>query len=344
MKSILLFFGTIFCLHSHAQTFTSNTFKLQELKKILDSSVVVGLGEVGHGFESINETKAVLVGVLHSELNYEAIAFESSFTESIVGFMKGGDLDARTKSFLYPFWNTPSVKKSLQSFFEKEKFSKPLIIGFDIQEDCRFNKLSEFLIDKNLISINKGKLDECDSILSYYIGKQYSRKSNLSNQEYLLLIQNYELIETEINAKELDSLRSKLVRRSITNRKWLCKYLTLSAAKEKMYYRDSLMAENVKWIQNELYPTKKLIIWAADSHIAKKVSNRDPLWMGEWLSWYFNYNYYSISFQKGTGDTSFIWPKTSYKLTNKPDEKFNLIIYLDRLKKIKDEEWRTPCD
>ncbi len=344
MKQFLYLIWTICSLHSQAQTYSPDTFNLHELKKILGSSVIVGLGEVGHGFETINKTKSALLQFLESELKFEAIAFEGSFTESVVSFMKGGDLDSRAKSFLYPFWNTPSVKTSLKSFFDKEKGLKPLIIGFDIQEDCRFNKLSQLLIEKQLVFENKGKLDECDSVLSYYIGEHFSRKGTLSKQEYLLLIQNYELIEIEIRARRLDLFQSKLLERSIENRKWLCRYLTLSTAKDKMYYRDSLMADNVKWIQKEIYPTNKFILWAANTHIAKKAGNRNTVWMGEWLSSFFRDNYFAISFQKGTAGKPFISSNTSYNYPTTSNEKFDLVIYMDKLKKIRAQEWMTSCD
>lgn len=336
---------TICILNAQGQVSLFDTIELQKLKKEISNSSIVGLGEVEHGFESINEAKSTLLNMLQTELNFNAVAFESSFIESIVSFLNNDALETRAKNFLYPFWNTTSVKTALKNLFDNEKsLLKPLIIGFDIQEDCRFQKFSEYLISKRLITTNKDKLKDCDSILSSYIGKDFSRKGAITNQEYLLLIHNYKEIAEEIKTKKFDALQKKLIERSIENRKWLCKYLTLTNVREKMYHRDSIMADNISWLKNELYSVNKLIIWAANTHIAKFTSNKKPTWTGEWLSSVYGDKYFTIAFQKGSGDKTFYLKNIYFNYSNNANEKFNMVIYLDKLRKIKAQEWITHCD
>ena len=333
------------CLYTQGQTLSFDTSELSRFKKQIGSSFIIGLGEVGHGFESINEAKAALVGVLHKELQFEAVAFESSFTESIASFFNNDSLDTRSENFLYPFWNTASVKTALNNFFDSEiKCQKPLIIGFDIQEDCRFEQLSQLLIHKGIISAGTEKLNVCDSILSYYIGKNFSRKGAITGDEHFLLSNNYDAIAKEISLKHIDSLQKKLLLRSIENRKWLCKYLTLKSPSEKMYYRDSLMASNVLWIRNELYPANKFILWAANTHIAKHNNNKSPKWMGERLSSIYPNTYYTVGFQKGTADKMFFLQSIQLNYSINSFKTFDMVIYLDKLKKIQRHEWVTPCD
>ena len=345
MKPFLYFILTICILNAQGQVSLFDTIELQKLKKEISNSSIVGLGEVEHGFESINEAKSTLLNMLQTELNFNAVAFESSFIESIVSFLNNDALETRAKNFLYPFWNTTSVKTALKNLFDNEKsLLKPLIIGFDIQEDCRFQKFSEYLISKRLITTNKDKLKDCDSILSSYIGKDFSRKGAITNQEYLLLIHNYKEIAEEIKTKKFDALQKKLIERSIENRKWLCKYLTLTNVREKMYHRDSIMADNISWLKNELYSVNKLIIWAANTHIAKFTSNKKPTWTGEWLSSVYGDKYFTIAFQKGSGDKTFYLKNIYFNYSNNANEKFNMVIYLDKLRKIKAQEWITHCD
>jgi erythromycin esterase len=346
MKQILFFILTICILKAKGQAPSFDTPQWQEIKKEIGNSSIVGLGEIGHGFESINQTKSVFVDFLHTELNFQAVMFESSFTESVIGFLSNDFLENRLKNFLYPFWNTTSVKTALKGFFNDEKHTAlPLIIGFDIQEDCRFQRLSEYLNTKKLITTNKEKLNECDSILSFYIGKNFSRKGAITNPEYLILLRNYELIAGELKAQNLDTLKQKLLQRSIENRKWLCKYLTFLSVTQKMYYRDSLMADNIKWLKNNMYAKNKLIIWAANTHISKVTKSKQPKWMGEWLSYVYLEKYFSISFQKGQSIGNDISAgNTSFKYFNKPNQKFDLIIYLEKLQKIQSQEWLTPCN
>jgi erythromycin esterase len=344
MKQLLICILVIFSLPVQAQTPSIDDPALQELKKRLHSSLIVGLGEAGHGFESINDVKSALVRVLHKELNFEAIAFESSFTESVVSFLVDSTLDSRATNFLYPFWNTTPVKAALEPFFHNEQHGqKPLIMGFDIQEDCRYSNLSQVLMDKKLVSDHKDKLIECDSVLSYYIGAYFSRKGALPDQEYLLLVRNYELIAAEVKTKSTNSLQMKLLERSLENRMWLCKYLTITTATEKMYYRDSLMADNIAWLQKELYEGSRFMVWAANTHIAKKTHSRRPEWTGEWLSSGYGDRYFAVSFRKGPAGSPSFWKGTSYRYSSGPFEKFDLVFYLDKLIKIKTGAWITPC-
>ena len=344
MKQLLTITLIIYGLRTSAQTLRVDSSILDEFKKQVGNSFIVGLGESGHGFESINETKSRLAEVLQRELQFAAILFESSFTESVVSFLADSTLDARSKNFLYPFWNTVSVKRALKPFFNQERGRGiPLILGFDIQEDCRFNRLSRFLLDKELVSKNKGRLLSCDSILSYYIGGHFSRKEPLSVREHQLLLHHYDLIAEEIRSRSLPGLQTKLLERSIDNRKWLCQYLSLDKAGKKMFYRDSLMAANIIWLQTQLYADKKLILWAADTHLAKKTSNRPAKWMGEWISSHYQNTFFAVSFKKGKGDKAFLREATSSRYSTKSREKFHLVIYLNTLNKIKAVEWNTPC-
>src|SRR5262249_32345576 len=137
MKLLMIFAVIIFSLNVQGQTFFSDTSTSKDFQRQITNTSIVGLGEPGHGYETVNQTKSALVEALQRQFNFGAISFESSFIESIVSFLVDSTVDERAKTFLYPFWNTTSVKAALKIFLNKEMHS-PLITGFDIQEDCRF--------------------------------------------------------------------------------------------------------------------------------------------------------------------------------------------------------------
>lgn len=302
----------------------------------------MGLGETGHGFESINQAKATTVTLLKNFCQFRAIAFESSFTASVVAYLAGDAPETRARHFLYPFWNTPSVNTALGPFFGEERTSsKPLVMGFDVQEDCRFTRLSRLLTDKQWVTVNIEKLLQADSILSRYIGKTPGHNGPLPHELCLLLQQSYETIAAEINEHMPEAMSRKLLVRSMDNRKWLCKYLTYSSVNQRMHYRDSLMADNIVWLKKELYAKDPFIIWAANTHIAKGA--RQPEWTGEWLSVRCGNKYFSIAFQKGDAPQSFL-PGTTCKYVDGVDQRFDLIVYLEKLARINAAEWVTPCE
>ena len=339
MKFLLSLVFSTQVLYTVAQVSGFDSSQLKEIEIQLVESQIVGLGEVGHGYETINETKAGFVHLLQKNLGFEALLFESSLTASVVSLLTDSTIDLRAKNFLYPFWNTASVRQILDDFTKQEI---PYLLGFDIQEDCRYTRFSALLTHNELVITHSDKLMACDSILAFYIGEDFSRKEPITSAEYQLLGHHYGLVEAEINARETDSLRNKLLKYCIQNRKWLCHYLTLKSMAEKMYYRDSLMAQNISWLQSELYSNKKIIVWAADTHVSKPAKTKKPEWMGEWLFSVYGKKYSSISFRKGTGKKSFSG-SVSYSLQHKPNEKFDMIIYLQKLSKIKAGEWITPC-
>lgn len=63
---------------------------------------------------------------------------------------------------------------------------------------------------------------------------------------------------------------------------------------EELNIRDQAMAQNVKFLAEELYPDKKIIIWAANRHSAEHVSS--PHWknMGVYLADHFGDSLYTI--------------------------------------------------
>jgi len=106
---------------------------------------------VGHGYESINEAKGVVVDFLRQQLEVKAVVFESSFTLSALGYLRKDDLSNRLKYSLYPFWNTGSVMEALQPFYQVETGERPLVVGCDMQEDCRFTSLSQYLVGEGVV-------------------------------------------------------------------------------------------------------------------------------------------------------------------------------------------------
>jgi erythromycin esterase-like protein len=202
---LFLFLAAVLCLlKTAAQTNAYTQPPWQQLQSRLSAYSVIGLGEVGHGYESINAAKGTVAEFLRRQLGVGGVVFESSLTLSVVGYLQADSLDQRLKHSLYPFWNTASVKASLKGFYDDEQGKqKPLIVGCDVQEDCRYTRLSRYLLREGLVQANQDRLTAADFILSYYIGKDFSRKGNLAPAEYSHLVSSYELIAAELKGQPL---------------------------------------------------------------------------------------------------------------------------------------------
>lgn len=323
-----------------AQSQINSNWKL--LADTIGNARIVGIGEEGHGYESINTIKADLTKNLRNEKGFHVILFESSFTLSVIAYLNGDTGTKRLKNFIYPFWNTHPVRQALSPFFNEEQTIKsPLILGFDMQEDCRFRQLSKYLIDKKFVALAKDRLLAGDSILNYYIGKTGLRKTPLTENELFLLNTYYDIVSVELRSKRLPLKTEGLLIRALENRKWLAKYLTIKNIGSRMFFRDSMMAENIKWLKEEIFKGEKILLWAADLHLSKGNMNKCPQWMGERIYSVYRNEYFAISIRKNKSRVK----EGKLNLEFRPrTSDFNARIWLKALDKIKPEEWKTPCD
>jgi len=314
---------------------------LTKIKFDIERANIIGLGEESHGYETFNQVKSEIAILLFQEFAFESIIFESSFNAGIISYLNKEPLQLRTTSSLYPYWNTSSVQKALQIFEHEElKSEKPHILGCDIQEDCRYVQLSNFLIRNNYIQENGHLLKQCDSILEYFIGENFSKRL-MSEAELNFLLNSYTTIASELEKYDKNT---ELLLQCIKNRKWLCKYLSIKDVKQRMGFRDSLMAENVLWIKKKILLEKGALLWAANTHIAKQKNiNKPPKWLGERLSIRNEIKFLAISVEKSSlvfgkdrldENRSIFYPK---------QELFDVVIYCKRVVKIKPQDWITKC-
>jgi erythromycin esterase len=79
--------------------------------------------------------------------------------------------------------------------------------------------------------------------------------------------------------------------------------------------RDSLMAENIKWLLTEVYANKKVIIWAHNSHTEKSgVENGYIKKMGQYLREQHLNNYYTIGLFAYSGVAYQFWTRKTIPL------------------------------
>jgi erythromycin esterase len=321
------------------ELFSQDRPELDKALLELDRYTIVGMGEEGHGFESINKAKAAVLGSLHNNLHFKGLLFESSFTLSVIAYLNADPLDLRMRNFLYPFWNTGSVREALEPFHKDEKNTHQLLImGFDLQEDCRFPVLTQYLLSRKIIQKQKRSLQRADSLLALYIGKRPSKKGVLSGTELQFLLADYDSVEREMGLNVgAATMELKLLERCLYNRKILCHYLAKKSG--RMSYRDSVMAENIIWTKAEIFKEQKIALWAANLHISK--SGKEPKWMGEWIDRTFMGLYGSIVFYNKGG--SYPGHNTEEYVVQKGVNN-DLAVYCKKKIKIKPEEWITPCN
>lgn len=326
-------------------TATSTCVRAQpDIAGHLRPSKIIALGEAQHGMESFNREKAVLCRLLYDTCGMRGVVFESPFVSSMMAYMDHKNPSFRLSRFLYPFWNTASVSSALYPFFDMETEKKyPVVAGFDMQEDCRFRQFTTHLIQMGLSGSSRMLLTECDTILSSYIGPEASQRKPMDAAVCKRLVSYYKTVQEEVCTPNIPE--AAILQQCFQNRIWLCMYLTIGPVKERMHFRDSLMARNIIWFQEHIYKDKPFIVWTANTHAARKISAADkaPGWMGEWLSEQYGENYYAVSFVHGTNSKAITGTDADYFLTRTGMSKFDLVVYVHKAQQVDRGAWITPC-
>lgn len=248
---------------------------LEFLKLIIGDSKVVLLGEQSHGEGAVFEAKTRLIKFLHQEMGYEILAFESGMFEclmladSLKVFDGEEDPLLTAQKAVFGTWTRSQELRDLfQYIIEKSTTSSPLLVrGVDSQFTGEYSELY-YVQQLNKI---------CDEY-----GFQYTDPTEGVLFEYVLKKLTYDFdykpcIDTVARFfSVLDHLEKQLsMKESVFGEKDRTTLQALRGAgilaqdqfhERSANLRDRQMAENLKLLC-ELHPDKKIIVWAASSHI-----------------------------------------------------------------------------
>lgn len=243
------------------------------LRNYLANARLVQMGEITHGAAKQNSIRVRLIKYLHEKLGFNVIAFESGFYEAYFSnkeLANMSDYEAM-KNSIAGRWNTPELLDLVQYIQATQKTENPLFIsGFDVRPSTKkiLSRPGYFL---NILL-------KVDPELAYEI---YIADTNI-----VTFFKNGEAVKNYITANlyELRQKYDKLIKCITDNKTLLRTYyseeeyqvakvnaqsarITIDNLKGGFYYvRDRQMAENVKFLANELYKDEKIIIWTHNEH------------------------------------------------------------------------------
>ena len=226
-----------------------NFTDLQPLRKMIGSSRIVLLGEAGHGDGATFRAKERLIRFLHEQMSFDVLAWESSFFDcEEMNSALASDMPALQagQQGVFGIWSEGRLLAPLFEYIRGTlKTEHPLRqTGFDIQHLGSQGKRIRALVDAQ------------------------QRKDV---EEFLAAIE----VDGHRAAAVLDRLRTSNNR----NQRFLIKSLEDLAAMEQRRlnpheaaaqpdYRDRKMGENLVWLAREWYPHSRIIVWAANFHVA----------------------------------------------------------------------------
>jgi erythromycin esterase len=275
---------------------------LMPLRDIIRNAQIVGLGEATHGTHEFFTMKHRMVEFLVREMGFTVFAMEANTPEAnrINDYILHGVGHPKEliRGMHFWTWNTQEIFDMIEWMRAYNKSGKepgPIqFTGFDMQfVDASINIVLKFIkiIDPEYHSTVTPIYDE---IITVRDGTTSDPSSYYASIERLREDSKNVVIHFEKNLNNyIENSSTKETDWVIHNAKLICQFLQYmpeSDQDKKSEYRDSSMADNIKWIRSQ-YPKEKIILWAHNYHISRTEKS-----MGALLSLFYGNNYLPIGF------------------------------------------------
>jgi hypothetical protein len=257
------------CLHPLKDTDFSFLFCELQNKRI------VVLGEQFHDDGSSFLIKEKIIRYLHENLNYNVVLYEAGLYDM---WCMANDADSLNPATgLYSFWWNNSETKNLWDYYRNENSSKDSIHlgGFDVQltgnmgDSIRIGKLADYLVRNGV------RLDDYSYFLHFskdmerYLAFWQVFKKQFTQVQKDSIVMELNAIAANIQRIPNPSMEDQIYYRYISGLKQRFESISNhrnAGDPERMYIRDSLMANNLIWLADSVYLNKKIIVWTANIH------------------------------------------------------------------------------
>jgi erythromycin esterase len=264
------------------QSLTSTDYSdLTFLNEVLKNKQYVFLGESVHGVAEYSEAKVRLIKYLHENLGFDVVAFESGLGDIAVttAQMDSADFNSNTfmKQTITPVWTSVETRPLFDYILDSQNKDPLLLTGFDMQT---MNTFGQFMINW---------IEKVDPEYADFFSKlelSWNQKTNSITNGQSLTDQELKQIESGYNqaisfvTKHSDTLNTtygiefhleEMIIKTLQERiEFMEKYQKIAGtrnAEALTEARDAIMAENIEWLTNKIYPGKKIIFWGHNTHI-----------------------------------------------------------------------------
>ncbi|HEV7780693.1 MAG TPA: erythromycin esterase family protein [Chitinophagaceae bacterium] len=272
------------------------------IKHLKDKRLVL-LGELNHGAGEMFALRNDLIRHLYNKTDPFVLLFEAGIGElAQVEMNKSGMSPAEMTFGFFEIWRT----KEFQELMEFARVNRIPVAGFDVQRSGRsFNKLlTKLAAQTTTDSARYIKLEERFGVLQQAMGGKKAVYDSLKDS-VTDLVNSYQRVHDLINETNSGTHSAELlfVLQTIRNRigflSYMLQFVRDRDFNKRLSARDSMMADNIIWLAENIYKKEKLVIIGHNYHIAK--SNNSDLVMGQLLSRKYGRDMYCMGMFAGSG-------------------------------------------
>ncbi len=287
---------------------SSNFADLQFLKPLLEDKRLVMLGESSHGVAEFDQIKVRLVKFLHEELGFDVVAFESSIFESFYADQQIGKVSPTQTmtTSIFGMWHTQETLPLFEYLQATRSTNHPLhLAGFDIQPSSYIGAEARPQFLKDVIKpINDTYAQQVFDLDTRFLANLQGLTSSEAIQQYVnrngdALTRSYQELVSYLDAHEAaltqaytgNPERPLLARQTAWSILQTLRCLHTDDENQYLRIRDQGMADNVDFLINKVYPGKRVIIWAHNTHIFRRGQDirddseiKGAKTMGAWLA------------------------------------------------------------
>ena len=292
---------------------------LQFLKSVIGDRRIVQLGESHHSVAEYGAVKTRLIKFLHQEMGFEVLAFESSIYECYAADVRQLSPTEALFASIFSVWAFEDVLPLFEYLKQSHATPRPLAFaGFDPQISSRTGVASRPAFFERVIAVlDEAYAREVAQFDAQFIERIQSDGPQYAHDEEGRLVAFYTRLSTylEANREQLVTLfegdaapvMAQRVAWSSVRLVQLLRAYHLdpddTSLQGHMAIRDRAMADNLAFLADEIYPGKKIIVWAANIHV--RHANEQTAWefptMGGWLAKRFRDELYTIGLYPNRG-------------------------------------------
>ncbi len=255
------------------------------LPALLAGKRVVGLGESAHGVAEFSAAKVRLIKYLHERLGYDVIAFESSLHACWEANRQAAALDARAlmRGCIFGVWHVEEVLPLFEYIRSTQRTARPLVLaGFDSQMSGTLDAARPaFLRDVvgRLDTAYASRVAAHDStFLALFSGATPNSPDSIraSVDQAGRLAAGYDTLAAYLEARRATlaghlgpggPATAAVALAGVRSAAAFARQLAAGNGPAGYAVRDRAMADNLDVLLDQVYPGRKVILWAHNAHL-----------------------------------------------------------------------------